>query len=179
LNKIHRRDAVTVSQLLPIADAVVAAVPSRRINVMTGQAGMIAYHLAARHYGRVNILDLWSLTDRQVLDCFPRGSIASSKWGTLIGTYRPLAQHEQLTALCGMPLPDIFYNEGLEPHMRPLFSSLGYVLVYHQTGRIPNGHSSWFQADYPAEGFIAVKQEIAHAIGLTQQEVFLWDLDPR
>src|SRR4029453_3028442 len=128
LNKIHRRDAVTVSQLLPIADAVVAAVPSRRINVMTGQAGMIAYHLAARHYGRVNILDLWSLTDRQVLDCFPRGSIASSKWGTLIGTYRPLAQHEQLTALCGMPLPDIFYNEGLEPHMRPLFSSLGYVL---------------------------------------------------
>ncbi len=178
LNKIHRRDAVTISELLPIADAVVARISARRINVMTGQAGMIAYHLAARHYGRVNILDLWSLTDRQLLDCFPPGSIASSQWGSEIGTYRPLAEHRQLETRCGLPLPDIFYNEGLEPHLPKLFAQLGYDLIYYQSGRIGNGESRYFQSYYPAYGFIAVKHEIAQAIGLTKQPTWRWNLDP-
>jgi hypothetical protein len=179
LNKIHRRDAVTLSELLPIADAVVAHTPSRRIQVLTGQAGMLAYHLAARHPGRVNILDLWSLTDRQLLDCFPPGSIDSSLWGTMIGSYRPLAEHQQLEARCGLPLPDIFYNEGLEAHLPKLFAQLGYELVYHQVGRIENSRGGFFQASYPAYGFIAVKREIAEAIGLTKKPTWRWSLDPR
>jgi hypothetical protein len=179
LNKIHRRDAVTLSELLPIADAVVAHVPSRRIHVLTGQAGMLAYHLAARHPGRLNILDLWSLTDRQLLDCFPPGSIDSSQWGTTIGSYRPLAEHEQLEARCGLPLPDIFYNEGLEAHLPKLFKQLGYELVYHQVGRIENSRGGFFQASYPAYGFIAVKREIAEAIGLEKLPTWRWNLDPR
>jgi hypothetical protein len=179
LNKIHRRDAVTLSELLPIADAVVAHVPARRIQVMTGQAGMLAYHLAARHPGRVNILDLWSLTDRQLLDCFPPGSIDSSQWGTMIGTYRPLAEHQQLEARCGLPLPDIFYNEGLEAHLPKLFAQLGYELIYHQVGRIENSRGGFFHASYPAFGFIAVKREIAEAIGLKRKPTWRWNLDPR
>jgi hypothetical protein len=179
LNKIHRRDAVTLSELLPIVDAVVAHAPSRRIQVLTGQAGMLAYHLAARQRGRVNILDLWSLTDRQLLDCFPPGSIDSSQWGTGIGSYRPLAEHEQLEARCGLPLPDVFYNEGLEAHLPKLFKRLGYELVYHQVGRIQNSRGGFFQASYPAYGFIAVKREIAQAIGLTSKPTWRWNLDPR
>jgi hypothetical protein len=179
LNKIHRRDAVTLSELLPIADAVVAHVPARRIQVMTGQAGMLAYHLAARHPGRVNILDLWSLTDRQLLDCFPPGSIDSSQWGTGIGTYRPLVEHEQLEARCGLPLPDIFYNEGLEAHLPKLFQQLGYELIYHQVGRIENSRGGFFHASYPAFGFIAVKRELAEAIGLKKKPTWRWSLDPR
>jgi hypothetical protein len=179
LNKIHRRDAVTLSELLPIADAVVAHVPSRRIHVLTGQAGMLAYHLASRHPGRVNILDLWSLTDRQLLDCFPPGSIDTSRWGSTIGSYRPLAEHEQLEARCGLPLPDIFYNEGLEAHLPKLFRQLGYELIYHQVGRIENSRGGFFHASYPAYGFIAVKREIAEAIGLTKKPTWRWNLDPR
>ena len=147
--------------------------------MLTGQAGMLAYHLAARHPGRVNILDLWSLTDRQLLDCFPPGSIDSSLWGTMIGSYRPLAEHQQLEARCGLPLPDIFYNEGLEAHLPKLFAQLGYELVYHQVGRIENSRGGFFQASYPAYGFIAVKREIAEAIGLTKKPTWRWNLDPR
>jgi hypothetical protein len=179
LNKMHRRDAVTVSELLPVADALVAYVKTRPINVMTGQAGMTAYHLAARHFGKVNILDVWSLTDRQLLDCLPRGTVPAIRLGTLIGTDRPLREHEQITQRCGLPLPDIFYNAYLDDYMLPLFEQLGYVVVYHQVGRIKNSEGQgFFPANEEADGYIAVKRELALAAGLRQKPTWHWDLNP-
>lgn len=177
MNRLHRRDAVVIDQLLEISDAIVARVPSRRIRVMTGQAGMMAYHLAARHPGRIELLDLWSLTDRQLMDCFPPGSIDTSKWGTLIGTYRPLAEHREITARCGLPLPDVFVNPELEAHLPRLFEELGYELVYHQVGHLGRVESGFFPSWYPADGFIAVKREVARAAGLTKKPTWRWNLD--
>jgi hypothetical protein len=178
MNRLHRRDAVVIAGLLEISDAIVARVPSRRIHVMTGQAGMMAYHLAARHPGRINLLDLWSLTDRQLIDCFPPGSIETSKWGTLIGTFRPLAEHREITARCGLPLPDVFVNPELEPHLPKQFAELGYELVYHQVGHLGRVEGGFFPSWYPADGFIAVKREVARAAGLTKKPTWRWNLDP-
>jgi hypothetical protein len=179
LNKMHRRDAVTVSELLPVADALVAHAKTRPIYVMTGQAGMTAYHLAARHFGKVNILDVWSLTDRQLLDCLPRGTVQAGKLGTFIGTDRPLREHEQITQRCGLPLPDIFYNAYLDDYMLPLFAQLDYVVVYHQVGRIKNSEGqSFFPANEEADGYIAVKRDLALAAGLQQKPIWHWDLNP-
>jgi hypothetical protein len=177
-NKIHRRDAVTLSRLLPIVDAAVAHTPGRRVQVMTGQAGMLAYHLAARHYGRIDILDLWSLTDRRLLDCFPPGAIEASRWGSRIGTVRPFVEHDQLRARCGLALPDVFYNEGLEAHLPKLFRAFGYELIYRQVGDIVSGRGTLFEAAYPAFGFVAVKRELAEAAGLRRQPTWRWSLDP-
>jgi hypothetical protein len=178
MNRIHRRDAVVIDELLEIADAIVARVPSRRIHAMTGQAGMIAYHLVARHPGRFNVLDLWSLTDRQLMDCFPPGSVETSKWGTLIGTWRPLAEHAEITARCGLPLPDLFFNADVEPHMPKQFAELGYEILYHQVGHLGREESGFFPAWYPADGFIAVKREVARAAGLRKKPTWRWNLDP-
>lgn len=120
MNRIHRRDAVVIAELLEVADAIVVAVPSRRIHAMTGQAEIMAYHLVARHPGHINLLDLWSLTDRQLMDCFPPGAIETSKFGTLIGAWRPFARHAEITARCGLPLPDLFFNVDVEPHLPKL-----------------------------------------------------------
>jgi hypothetical protein len=179
LNKMHRRDAVTVSELLPIADALVAHVKTRPIYVMTGQAGMNAYHLASKLFGKVKILDLWSLTDRQILDCLPRGTVAAGKFGTFIGSERPLREHEQITQRCGLPLPDIFYNAYLEDSLLPLFAQLNYVVVYHQVGRIKNSEGqSFFPANEEADGYVAVRRELAVAAGLRQKPTWNWDLNP-
>lgn len=178
MNRIHRRDAVVIDELLDITDAIVASVPTRRIHALTGQAGMMAYHLAARHPGRINLLDLWSLTDRQLMDCFPPGSIETSRWGTLIGTYRPFAEHAQITARCGLPLPDIFFNADVEPHMPKQFAELGYEILYHQVGHLGSEEGGFFPSWYPADGFIAVKREVARAAGLRKQPAWRWNLDP-
>jgi hypothetical protein len=179
LNKMHRRDAVTLSELLPVADALVAHVKTRPINVMTGQAGMTAYHLASRHFGKVNILDLWSLTDRQILDCLPRGTVSAGRWGTFIGPDRPLREHEQITQRCGLPLPDIFYNAVLDDYLLPLFAQLDYVVVYHQVGRIKNSEGQkFFPANEEADGYVAVRRELALAAGLRQKPIWHWDLNP-
>jgi hypothetical protein len=177
MNRIHRRDAVVIDELLDVADALVAAVPARRLQAMTGQAGMMAYHLVARHPDRVNVLDLWSLTDRQLLDCFPPGTIETSRWGSLIGTWRPFAEHAELEARCGLPLPDVFFNADVEPHLPRLFAKHGYEIVYHQAGHLgqPGGFiPSW----YPADGFIAVKRELARTAGLRRRPTWRWNLDP-
>lgn len=169
LNRSHRRDAVVISELLPIVDLAIARTPARRINVMTGQAGMIPYHLSEHYYERMNVIDLWSITDRQLLDCFPEGTVETNNVGSAIGTYRPLAEHEQLTARCGLPLPDVFFNADVEPHMPALFAKLGYDVVYRQVGRMENGTS--------LGGFIAVKHELAQALGLRTKSTWRWDLD--
>jgi len=176
-NRIHRRDAPVIDELLAIADAIVASVPDRRIHVITGQAGMIAYHLVARHPDRINLLDLWSLTDRQLMDCFPPGEIETSRWGTLIGTWRPFAEHREIEARCGLPLPDVFFNADVEPHMPKQFAELGYEILYHQVGHLGDAEG-FFPTWYPADGFIAVKREVARAAGLRRQPTWRWDLDP-
>jgi len=131
---------------------------------MTGQAGMTAYHLASRHFGKVKILDLWSLTDRQVLDCLPRGTVSAGRYGTFISTERPLREHEQITRRCGLPLPDIVYNAVLDDDLLPLFAQLGYVVVYHQVGRIKNSEGQkFFPGNEEADGYVAVKRELALA----------------
>lgn len=179
LNKMHRRDAVTVSELLPIADALVAQVKTRPIQVMTGQAGMTAYHLASRHFRRVNILDLWSLTDRQLLDCLPRGTVSAGKWGTFISQDRPLREHAEISKRCGLPLPDIFYNAVLDDFLIPLFAQLDYVVLYHQVGRIKNSEGqSFFPSNAEADGYVAVRRNLALAAGLQQRPIWHWDLNP-
>jgi hypothetical protein len=177
MSRLHRRDAVVIDQLLEMSDAIVASVPGRRIHVMTGQAGMLAYHLAARHPGRINLLDLWSLTDRQLIDCFPPGSIETSKWGTSIGTFRPLAEHREITARCGLPLPDVLVNPELEAHLPRQFAELGYEIVYHQVGHLGRDEGGFFPSWYPADGFIAVKRDLARAAGLRKQPTWRWNLD--
>jgi hypothetical protein len=194
LNQIHRRDAFTTHALLPIADAVVAHVKTRPVYVMTGQAGMIAYHLASRHFRRVVILDLWSLTDRQLIDCFPPGTVPIGKWGTFFGAY-PLSEHETVTARCQLPLPDIYYNEALLPSMQALLERLGYDVVYHQFGHIgyPGavgydsltdqvgrvgypGPTKFLRSHNSADGHIAVRRKIARAIGLKPSPAWNWNL---
>ena len=178
MNRIHRRDAVVIDELLEIADAIVARVPARRIHALTGQAGMLAYHLVAKHPDRFNVLDLWSLTDRQLMDCFPPGSIETSRWGTLIGTWRPFAEHAEITARCGLPLPDLFFNADVESHLPKQFAELGYEILYHQVGHLGSEASGFFPSWYPADGFIAVKRDLAQAAGLRKQPTWRWNLDP-
>jgi hypothetical protein len=194
LNQVHRRDAFTTHALLPIADAVVAHVKTRPVYVMTGQAGMIAYHLASRHFRRVVILDLWSLTDRQLIDCFPPGTVQTGKWGTFLGAY-PLSEHEALTARCQIPLPDIYYNETLLPSMQALLERLGYDVIYQQTGHIgyPGavgydplsdqvgrvgypGPAKFLRSHNSADGHIAVRKKIARAVGLKPKPAWSWNL---
>jgi hypothetical protein len=194
LNQIHRRDAFTTHALLPIADAVASHVKSRPVYVMTGQAGMIAYHLVARHYPRVVLLDLWSLTDRKLIDCFPPGSIQMGRWGTFLGTH-PLVQHEWMQTQCGLPLPDIYFNESLAPATEVLLDKLGYLVVYHQAGHISfkgadrydwhrdqvgrighPGPRHFLRSHNEADGHIAVKKDLAKALGLKAKPVWSWDL---
>jgi hypothetical protein len=177
MNRIHRRDAVVLGELLEITRAIADELPERRVQVMTGQAGMLAYHLVAAYPGRLNLLDLWSLTDRQLLDCFPRGSVETSQWGTLIGTWRPLAEHREITARCGLPLPDVIFNPEVEPHMPAQFATLGYEILYHQVGQLGRAEG-FFPFAYPAEGFVAVRRELARAAGLAKRPTFRWNLDP-
>ena len=84
-NKVHERDAGTLSNFLPVVARAVAASPDRPVWVITGQAGMMGYHLMSKHFGKAKLLDFWSITTRELYDCLPAGSAPSSKAGSSIG----------------------------------------------------------------------------------------------
>ncbi len=178
-NKIHERDAVTLSQFLPIVDRAIAAL-HRPVWVVTGQAGMMPYYLASRHYGEAKVIDLWSLTTRELYDCMPRGSAPGSRWGTLIRPEKYLGAAPSLEATCGLPQADIFYNECLGLADREALTAHGYRVIYDQGGDVKDlENNRAFGGAVRACGYFALRQELADSLGLRSETDWAWNANPR
>lgn len=164
-NKLHLRDALTVRALLPIADAAVRT-SNRTLWATTGQAGMIAYHLIAHHFGRIKLVDLWSLTTRDLYNCYPRG-LKRGRLGTEHDVESYLDEAPRLARECGLPVPDIIFNECIGDSLARHLERSGYVVVYNQTGMVVDDGPGWlFPVKMGACGYVAVRKELADQLGL-------------
>jgi hypothetical protein len=179
-NKVHQRDAGTISNFLPVVARAVAASPGRPIWVMTGQAGMMPYYLMSTYFGRAKLMDFWSITARDVYDCLPPGSAPGGKAGSSIGLGQYLDAMPGLQARCGLPRPDFFYNECLSDGDRQLLGSHGYRVLYNQIGTVRDiDDSTLLPAQIGACGYFAIREELAQKLGLGPERVVSWDGDPR
>jgi hypothetical protein len=178
LSPLHRPDAVLIDELFAVADAIVDRGPDRRIRLLTGQAGMLIYHLAARHPGRFDVTDLWSLTDRRLLDCLRPESFETTQQGTMVGAHQVLQNHVDLTERCGLLPPDLYVNPIVDPYTRRVLERLDYEIVYQHQGWIGNDGRGFFPARHGAFGFIAVKRDLARMVGIRRRPAWEWNLDP-
>jgi hypothetical protein len=177
-NKIHERDAATLSQFLPVVDRAIAAL-HRPVWVATGQAGMMAYQLASHHFGEAKVIDLWSLTTRDLYDCLPRGSTRGSRWGTVIRPEQYLAAAKSLEESCGLPRADIFYNECLGDGDREALARHGYRVIYEQLGEVRDlENDPALRGSVPACGYFALRQDVADSLGLRSETDWSWDANP-
>jgi hypothetical protein len=177
-NKIHERDAVTLSHFLPVVDRAIAA-SDRPIWVLTGQAGKMGYELMSRHFGKAKLIDLWSLTTRELYDCLPKEKARKSRWGTFIDLGQYLDNAETLERTCGLPRPDIYYNECWDDALRSMLERHGYRVLYNQTGDVQDlEQSKILPARIPACGSIAIRADLATALGISPEPDWVWDANP-
>jgi len=178
-NNVHLRDAVTIYRFLPIVARITAA-KRGPVWIMTGQAGMVGYHVMSRYFRRAKLLDLWSLTTRELYDCFPPNALSGGKYGSWIELEDAFRQLTQGGPGCHAPMPDIYYNECLGAEARATLEKYGYVVLYEQTGTVQNGRGEpLFPGQVPACGHFAVSKSIALELGLRPTPPWSWTIVPQ
>lgn len=179
-NKVHARDAVTAVRLREIVGRAHLHL-GRPVTILSGQAGMVAYHTFTEHYPNARFYDLWNITNNELLLCLGKAPFQPS----ILGTAHDLNQVFDLLAKnhekCGMPdLPDIYFNEYLATAHRRAFEPHGYVVVYNQTGPVRNAKKeAWIPSHNISDGHIVMRRELARALGLEPiHRPWVWDLNP-
>ncbi len=178
-NKVHARDAVVATHLTAIVQRAYAHL-GRPVTIMSGQAGLVMFHTFRRNPGKVRFLDLWNITNQELLDCVGAEHFRYTILGTGADLPGVFAALNERGASCGLGgLPDIYFNERLRPPHVAALAPYDYVVVYHQTGTVRDvAKERWFGSNAVADGHIAVRRALADALGLKPATVWRWDLNP-
>jgi hypothetical protein len=62
-NRVHTRDLLFLHHLMPRIDEMLAE--RGTVSILSPQAGMVAYYVALRHFGRIRFIDVHGLTSRE------------------------------------------------------------------------------------------------------------------
>jgi hypothetical protein len=169
--KDGKRDAAFALELEEIYGKVRAA-KGDTVNVMSGQGGMVIYHLAQRHPHAFRWVDIWGLSDRSVADCPPTRTvqlipIPTWSWEKFFELL-PTIRRECPT----FPEPDIICELDDVRYMPPLLERHGYRLVFEQEGILVSGDPLFPGLQLNAGQVIAVKADLAEKAGLTTVEYY-------
>jgi MFS family permease len=162
MNRPNLRDIPTIRQL----DRVVAQLrvattasdsDSYKVRIMSGQMGIVAYHIARKHY--VEMIDRRGLIDRRFTSCPSLAGLPRSSMGLELDYASYFAHRAQLENECHIPRPDIIFDGRDVPELPD------YTVIYRQRGFIETD-SRWFPGmKYPADEFIAVRNDLLPTLG--------------
>ncbi len=164
-NKANVRDIPTIHYLKQVIEEV-RKENDGKIMILSGQMGMIPYHIAKQYYSKVNFIDRFGLTDRVFTSCRTTNSLTRNTQGLSIGYDYFFENIKELESSCGLGRPDIVFDHSAE--YADSVSRYGYKIVYFQRGDVDVGING---ADIPAEQFIAVKDDLV-TVGLERPLVF-------
>lgn len=141
-NRAHRRDAKLLAPLLDIVRRA-RPTPARPLYLMSGQAGMVPYHVVREFYGSVRFIDLYGLTTPEVLPCIPSEHRVNQLQGIRISPTFVVEHGSEMKGDC----------HGARPH------------VVYSTGRFPDylikrGYRKLYQGPREMEAFIAVDEKL-------------------
>lgn len=162
----NREDVGDMPMLYYLRQLITRLNPSevQPLALMSGQMGMIPFHLAREFEGRVKIIDRYSLTDRALSGCalvqeVPRQSFAQIiKWNFLFDNANGLETQ------CGISQPDIIFDLGGENITRN-FPENGYTIVFRESGMIRGSDAVFRGQAMSASEFIALRNELVSKLG--------------
>jgi hypothetical protein len=176
VNKVHLRDTTIAASLVDVVSALRKARPDRVLTVMSSQAGMVAYHAFAQHYGAIRFLDTCSLVTRDLLSCLPASKFDRRQVGMQLPIDRYFRDEAAIDAQCGTRRPDIVFGLG-HRGIEPVLERHGYTIVVHQRGRIDNeGWGKRFKTPLDADEFIAVDSALLAGVDFPVQPAWTWDI---
>jgi len=160
----HNRINVRDMPLLEHLDEAITRLTrqqSEPITLVSGQMGIVAYHLAQRHFGRIRFLDRFGLIDRSLTNCAVTHDAPRDTGGLVIVLETYLRQLPALEQTCHIERPDLMYSLGD-------FSSLdayGYQTIYAQRGRVEALGTRLAGAPVIADSFFAVDAALVRSSG--------------
>jgi hypothetical protein len=131
-----------------------------KVYIMTGQTGMVPYHIFQQHFGRVRIIDLYGLTDRTFTNCEVTSGVKRGTAGLIMGYGFYFHNRKSIEDICGVPRPDVIFGVG-GGDAKAVHQN-GYTMIYTQRGQLNNG-SEWLKA-FIADPFIAVRDDLVPAL---------------
>jgi hypothetical protein len=155
-NRINVRELPVIARLKEIVNLTSA---ERRgpITIMSGQMGMVAYHVSLAAAGRVRWLDRHGLSDRRLSDCPITAPLPRMPSGIDI-SYKFFFAHAME---CGLATPDVIFDTASEE--LDVIAAHGFTLVYRQDGRVMSD-SRMRGNTIPAFEFISVRNELVPAL---------------
>jgi hypothetical protein len=160
-NRVNLRDIPTVAHLNQVVGAVAKSRPGR-VHILTGQMGMIAYHVNREWFGRVEWLDRFSLTDTTLTSCRITALLPRSYYGILVSYDFYFAHERELQSACGITPPDIVFDLGT--NLMEAVLAHDFTLVYDQRGFVSSGARVLRGGTVPAVQFIAVRNHLMPAV---------------
>ncbi len=171
MNREHFRNIPVILELDTIIDKMLA----RGIHpeIMSIQAGMIPFHVFQKYYGRISFFDLRGLTTRDLTDCPATDRLPKSHYGVGISYDYFFAHFDTLAKQCRMKRPEIIFDLNHETRNRHIpIEKAGYIIVYYQVGNLSR-HSLLPGKEVTYDELIAVRSDIAHALGLSPVKIEL------
>lgn len=160
-NRINARDIPLVEPLNQMIGSINSYKKSR-VWVISGQMGLIPYHAAIRHYGKVGFLDLAGLTTRFFTDCAVTNALPRLNSGIALPYSFFFSKGPQLERDCRIPKPDIIVDQSYEDSL--LAVRAGYTIVFRERGEVM-GNVAWLRGQrVSANQFIAVRNELLPAV---------------
>jgi hypothetical protein len=154
-SRINVRDMPVIERLDQVITRISAG-QTEPVLILSGQMGMVPYHIARRHFGRVRFLDRHGLVERTLTGCSIARELPKDSGGietALDWYFRHLAELERT---CGMRKPDVVFDLG-----RNTLNAYGYEDVYTQSGTLASS-GTWLSGDTVLlDMFIAVKPHLA------------------
>jgi len=136
------------------------------IVLLSGQMGIVPYHLALRHFGRVRFIDRFGLVERSLTNCALTRRARTDTGGLIIDFDRYFQALGDLEEVCQITKPDIVFLWGDAERA----STYGYRVTYRQKGSVDVLGSRLAGAPVPAKSFVAVRNDLIQSAGLTTSD---------
>jgi hypothetical protein len=154
-NRINMRDVPVIAYINDLIPKIEAIRPGAVV-LMTGQMGMVPYHVARKNFGRVRFLDRRGLCDRMLTDCDLSRKLARDAAGLRMEYIEYFEMREQIEERCGLPRPDIIFD--MHGGNQQIVSENGHRTVAKHSGTISD--RTGIGGEVLATGFVAIPDEL-------------------
>ncbi|MCX9083022.1 MAG: hypothetical protein OIN83_12590 [Candidatus Methanoperedens sp.] len=160
-NRIHLRDILIIHELKKLLPDILKE--RDNVIIMSGQAGMVPYHIFKKNFGRIRFIDRLGLTTNDFTTCRITSKKSKNYLGIQIGYRFYFKYGQQIIDKCNIPMPDIIYDIDSNDFLRAkLAENNGYTIIYKQYGYIET-HSKLRGRVVRANTFIAVRNDLMNS----------------
>lgn len=164
-NRVNMRDVPTLDYVDGLISRLLI-LGSDRVVILSGQMGMVPFHIALEHFPRVRFLDRHALVERAFTSCPVTASLPRTQLGLDV-TYESYFQaRDSLERECGVARPDIIFDVMYKSEATVL-ETHGFTIVFYQTGFVaredkwPVGGKNWLPGlAIRARQLVAVRNDL-------------------